>query len=49
MKIKVALAGAYGNLGSDIFKELIKKGLAWLPWILMKEIWGLQETIAFTK
>ena len=25
MKIKVALAGAYGNLGSDIFKELIKK------------------------
>ena len=26
MKIKVALAGAYGNLGSDIFKELIKKG-----------------------
>lgn len=28
--MKIVLAGAYGNLGSDIFRSLLAAGLRWL-------------------
>ena len=47
--MKVVLAGAYGNLGADIFRELLKGGHEVVALDMMQRDLGLEGNYSFTK
>ena len=47
--MKVVLAGAYGNLGADIFRELLKAGHEVVALDMMQRDLGLEGNYSFTK